>query len=104
MAEIRWSMTAESDLRQIEEFIAKDSPFHAVNFVGRLVESAEMLKATPMLGRIVPEFSRRSLRELLVRQYRVVYLFRNDTVTVLRVVHGARDLVKLIQREPWELG
>ena len=103
MAEVRWSMTAESDLRQIEEFIAKDSPVHAVNFVGRLVESAEMLQATPMLGRIVPEFSRRNLRELLVRQYRVVYLFRNDTVTVLRVVHGARDLVKLIQREPWEL-
>ena len=56
-----------------------------------------------MLGRIVPEFSRRNLRELLVRQYRVVYLLRSDTVTVLRVVHGARDLVKLIQREPWEL-
>ena len=54
MAEIRWSMTAESDLRQIEEFIAKDSRFHAVNFVGRLVDSAEVLKATPMLGRIVP--------------------------------------------------
>jgi len=96
-------MTAESDLRRIEEFIAKDSPLHAVNFVGRLVESAEKLKATPMLGRIVPEFSRRNLREILVRDYRVVYLLRRGTVTVLRVVHGARDLTKLIQREPWEL-
>lgn len=103
MAEIRWSLTAENDLRRIEEFIARDSPLHAVDFVNRIIESVEKLRTAPMIGRTVPEFNRRNLREVLFRQYRVVYLLRGDTATVLRVVHGARDLTRLIQREPWEL-
>ncbi len=39
MAEIRWSLTAENDLREIERFIAKDSILHAVNFIDQLAES-----------------------------------------------------------------
>lgn len=96
-------MTAENDLRRIEEFIARDSPLHAVDFVNRIIDSVEKLRTAPMIGRIVSEFNRRNLREVLFRQYRVVYLLRRETAIVLRVVHGARDLTRLIQREPWEL-
>ncbi|MER3423629.1 MAG: hypothetical protein C4293_10750 [Nitrospiraceae bacterium] len=63
MAAIRWSLTAASDLRQIEEFIARDSVLHAVNFIDRLVESTEKLRSSPKIGRIVPEFNREDLRE-----------------------------------------
>lgn len=103
MAELRWSLTAGDDLREIEEYIASDSVLHAVNFVDRLVESAGRLGAAPRIGRVVPEFGREDLREVLFRGYRIVYLLRGDTVTVLRVVHGARDLAGLAEREPWEL-
>ena len=41
MAEIRWSLTPEGDLQEIEEYIARDSVLHAVNFIDRLVESTE---------------------------------------------------------------
>lgn len=102
MAEISWSLTAGNDLQKIEEFIAKDSALHAVAFVDRLIESAEKLKTSPHIGRIVPEFNRQDLREVLCRGYRVVYLSSSDTVTVLRVVHGARDLAALARREPWD--
>ena len=56
MAELRWSLAAERDLRSIEEFLAKDSRLRAVAFVDRLVRSVEMLRSTPQLGRVVPEF------------------------------------------------
>lgn len=101
MAEVRWSLTAEEDLRAIEDFIAKDSVLHAVNFIDRLIEAAQHLAVSPNVGRIVPEFNREDLRELLFRAYRIVYQVRGDTVTVLRVVHGARDLARLVRREPW---
>ncbi|MBI2197833.1 MAG: type II toxin-antitoxin system RelE/ParE family toxin [Candidatus Rokubacteria bacterium] len=48
-------------------------------------------------------FGREDLREVLFRGYRIVYWLRGDTVTVLRVVHGARDLAGLAEREPWQL-
>jgi plasmid stabilization system protein ParE len=95
-------LTAENDLREIEEYIARDSVLHAVNFVDRLVESTDKLAVSPRAGRVVPEFGREELREVLFRGYRVVYLLRGDTVTVLRVVHGARDLASLMAREPWD--
>lgn len=104
MAEIRWSLTTSGDLQELEDFIARDSVLHAVNFINRIVEVAGKLRSTPQLGRVVPEFGREDLRELLFRGYRIVYLLKDDAVTILRVVHGGRDLADLVRREPWQIG
>ncbi len=104
MAQVRWSLTAGNDLQNIEDFIARDSVLHAITFVDRVVESAETLLKTPQIGRMVPEFNRTDLRELIFRDYRIVYLVQNDEVFILRVVHGSRDLLALVRREPWDIG
>jgi plasmid stabilization system protein ParE len=54
MAQVRWSLTAGSDLQDIEDFIARDSVLHAIAFVDRVVESAETLLKNPRIGRVVP--------------------------------------------------
>ena len=104
MAEVRWSLTASQDLQELEDFIARDSVLHAVNFTDRVVEAAEKLQSVPQQGRVVPEYGRPDLRELVFRGYRIVYLLKEDVVTILRVVHGARDLADLVRKEPWEIG
>ena len=103
MAEVRWSVSAADDLRAIEEWIARDAPRHAVEFVDHLVDAATKLKRMPRSGRVVPEFGRRDVREVVFRGYRIVYLVRPRVVTVLRVVHGARDLKSLREGEGWSL-
>ena len=65
MAQVRWSLTAGNDLQDIEDFIARDSVLHAITFVDRIVESTETLLKTPQIGRIVPEFTRPDLREVI---------------------------------------
>ncbi len=104
MAQVRWSLTAGSDLQGIEDFIARDSILHAITFVDCIAESADTLLKTPHIGRMVPEFNRTDLRELIFRGYRIVYLLQEDSVFILRVVHGSRDLLALIRREPWDIG
>ena len=101
MADVRWSLSAADDLESIENYVARDSVAHAIRFVDRLIESAETLADAPRRGRVVPEYRREELRELICRGYRVVYRLQDDVVTVLRVVHGARDLVALFRGEPW---
>ena len=101
MAEVRWSLTAANDLEELEDFIARDSVLHAISFIDRIVQSADKLESSPSLGRIVPEFGRPELRELLFRGYRIVYLSKEEGVTILRVVHGARDLAEFARKEPW---
>ncbi len=102
MAEIRWSLKAETDLQAIEEFIAKDSALPAVALVNRLVKAVESLAVAPKLGRVVPELAQERVREIVCRGYRLVYLVEQEDVTVLRVVHGARDFGSLARREPWD--
>jgi plasmid stabilization system protein ParE len=76
-------------------------PLNAIEFTDRLVSSVEKLDDAPRLGRIVPEFDREPLRELIFRGYRIVYRVEGTIVTILRVVHAARDLRRLANREPW---
>jgi len=71
MAEIGWSVKAAKDLRAIEDYSARDSPLYAVHFVNRLVAAAERLQTHPLRGRVVPEYDRQDLRELIFRSYRL---------------------------------
>jgi toxin ParE1/3/4 len=103
MAEVRWSLTASQDLQELEDFIARDSVLHAVEFIDRIVEATDHLTKSPIIGREVPEFGRPDVRELLFRAYRIVYFLKDDAVTILRVVHGARDFGDLVRKEPWEI-
>jgi toxin ParE1/3/4 len=52
---VRWSGPARMDLKQIHDYIAKDSRYYAKNVVQRIVEKAEELVDFPEIGRIVPE-------------------------------------------------
>jgi plasmid stabilization system protein ParE len=101
MAEIRWTLTAEEDLRLLEDWISRDSPLNAINFTDRMVESVERLSGAPLIGRVVPEFDQEHLHELIFKGYRVVYSVDQSLVTILRVLHGARDIRRLATREPW---
>lgn len=104
MAQLRWSLGAEQDLVEIGEFVAKDSVLYAVNLIDRLITGAEKLQAAPLLGRVVPEYGREDLREVIVRNYRIVYLVREDEVVMVRVVHGARDFRAALGPQPWLIG
>src|SRR5262249_57915041 len=84
MAQVRWSLTAASDLQDIESFIARDSILHAISFVDRIVAATDKLSDSPHLGRVVPEFNRPDLRELILGSYRIVYLLKDDAVMILR--------------------
>ena len=85
MAQICWSSAAEDDLKAIEEIIAKDSIFHAITFVDRLITSVERLSDDPFIGRVVCEFSQEDMREVIYKNYRLVYRLREDLVTILAV-------------------
>ena len=94
MAGVRllWSARAVADLEQIAEFIALDSPASAKSFVTKVVEAVTTLETFPGAGRVVPEYDDASLRELISRNYRIVYRVREESVSVITVFHGSRLL------------
>lgn len=92
MAPITWTPKAQNDLQATYLYIARDSRPLAEAFTLRLIVAVEQLTSFPRSGRVVPEFDRPDIRELVVQKYRIVYRVREQAVEVLTIQHGARAL------------
>lgn len=100
---IVWSDVAEADLDDLYDYIARDVPYYAEQFVDRLIEAVGVLQDHPQLGRRVPEAEEREdVRELICQSYRVIYLVAAEQVHILTVIHGSRDLTGQ-EKKPWEM-
>ena len=71
--EVAWAESASDDLAEIARYIGKDSESYAAAVVRELIEAARSLDMFAQRGRLVPEYRDPSIRELLVRDYRLVY-------------------------------
>ena len=99
MAEVVWTRPALEDLRQIHQFIVRDSRQYAAITVRRLRQGVSRLGDFPTSGRVVPEFPDGPYREVLMGSYRIVYRYMQERnrVLVLAVVHGSRFLPAIIE-------
>ena len=90
--EVVWSQAATTDLESIVEHIFRDSEFYAATVARELVSATRSLATFSERGRVVPEYEDPTVRELIVRRYRLIYRVRSDRVEVLRIIHGARQM------------
>ncbi len=99
MATVIWSPRALRRLGEIWFFIAAGSETNADSVSERISQAALSLSDFPEAGRMVPEFERRDIREILVRPYRLIYRIDGNTVVIITVIHGARRIseVDLVQ-------
>ena len=91
---IFWTKEALLRLQEIEEYISRDNPIGAIEFVDKLITVAETIIDNPQKGRIVPELSLENIRELLYQNYRIVYLVKKNSVDMLTVFEGHQLLKK----------
>jgi len=56
-----------------------------------VIAAAESLAVFSGRGRVVPETRSRSIREIFVYRYRLLYRTSAEQVEVLAVLHGAMD-------------
>lgn len=89
---IVWTLRSREDLRDIASFIAKDNPEAALRLGDLIFERVDSLEKFPEFGRIVPERNQPAIREIVVKNYRIIYRVRKNekVVEILRVWHGAR--------------
>lgn len=70
--EITWTESASDDLARIAAYIANDSESYAATIVRELTAAARSLDVLAERGRVVPEYRESTIRQLLVRDYRLV--------------------------------
>lgn len=95
MVNIKLELDAREDMRQIEEYISKDSVYYANKTIEGIVEKTKYLSMFPYMGRKIPEFNNTNFRELIYKSYRILYRV-NSNVYILKIFHHSRDILNSI--------
>ena len=73
MHALRWTEHAVAQLEAVADYVSLSSPVYAEHLVDRIARRLEQACEFPESGRVVPEFARPEIRELIERPYRLVY-------------------------------
>ena len=93
MVKITWTEASIEDLKEIFDYIAEDSVRYATITTSKIYQIAQVISNKPHIGRIVPEFNEKLIRELITDNYRIIYRIKSEIqVDILRVYHTARLL------------
>jgi toxin ParE1/3/4 len=99
-----FAAAARADLREAVAWIARDNPAAARGLRDAAVRAAERIGANPFIGATRPRLGADRFRFLLLTGYSyvVVYTADTDPPRVLRVLHTARDLPRILaELDPW---
>lgn len=89
---MKWSEPAKQDLKQIFDFIARDTDRYAHKVTMEIVDRSEGLGRFPEMGKSLPEMNDPSIRELPIYSYRLIYRVSLSEVVILAIVHSRREL------------
>ncbi len=84
---IKWSPLSLDKLTSIVNYISEDQPTAAETLVNAIFQALERLSDFPKSGRIVPELENPKYREILVKNYRLIYSIVDDVVYILTIRH-----------------
>ena len=91
MVKIVLSKTARFYLKEIVDYISRDSVKYALLEKKKIQEAVDKIPGQPLSGRIVPELNNESLRELIFRNYRIIYEIASEKqINILTIHHHAR--------------
>jgi plasmid stabilization system protein ParE len=93
-----WTNEVYEDIESTAEYISKDSPFYASAFVEEVLLAGKSLNQFPERGRQVPEMNDDNIREIFVKKYRLIYKIKKNQIIILALIHGARDLAALWEK------
>ena len=93
MVQINWTRQSLEDLKDIFEYISRDSEKYAKFQVIKLRNRVKILSSHNYSGKMIPEIKIENIRELIEGNYRIIYkIVSSDRIDILTVHHSSRDL------------
>ena len=89
---IKWTQKAQSDLVGIARYIQADNVDAAKRLLINLRKRVLLLQDNVFLGRVVPEVSNKMIREVIYKNYRIIYRIKSDTIEIITVFEGHKLL------------
>lgn len=92
MAGVVFTQSAQTDLLEAWLFIAEENQTAADRTLDAIERQAQALSSQPLIGRARPELAEGVRSWPTSTPYILYYLTDNNNVTILRVLHHARDI------------
>jgi len=92
MPRLLFTQSAQSDLLEAWLFIAEDNPEAADRVLSTIEKEAKTLLVQPLMGRARPELTQGVRSWPTSTRYILYYVPTPEGITVLRVLHHARDI------------
>ena len=89
-----WKPQAEKDLEAIEDYFLQVAPDYAEIIVDEIKTRVQQVEEFPRIGRMVPDMYDPAIREVLYRNYRIVYYVpesETDHIEILTVFHSSKQ-------------
>lgn len=87
---------ALKDLEEIHDYIAGENSPAALRLLNLIEKKCESLTKTPTMGRLREELAP-GLRSLPVKKFVIFYRQNKGRIEIIRMLHGARDIVALFE-------
>ena len=94
MAKLVIAPSAQQDLSDIYDYIARDKPIAAANWVEKIEGKRKLIATTPEFGERRPEYGA-DVRSSVVGRYVISFRPIEDGIEVARVIAGDRDIRSL---------
>lgn len=95
MVRIIWTELALDDLKNIHDYVSRESHVYAIRLVDKIIGRVQQLEIFPESGKIVPEFGEKSIKELIEGNYRIIYKIHSEYIGISRIHHSARLLYRI---------
>lgn len=90
------SPEAADDLRTIGAHIAEDNPLRARSFVAELQTACHQLLQMPRAFPVVASHDNAALHRRAFKGYLIFYRAGEDRLEIVRIIHSARDHMRLL--------
>lgn len=96
---LRLLSIAEQDFLDILEYLAAENLPAAQTVTDHLEKQLQSLQRHPLMGKVPTDtkLARMGYRVLVAGNYLIFYKVRGKTVLVYRIIHGARDILPLLE-------
>jgi antitoxin ParD1/3/4 len=96
MTEFVLTPAAEGDLLKIIEYLEGDNPSAVLKVVDALDDAMQRLADNPGIGHLRPDLTDQDVRFWSVFKYLVIYRPDTKPLQIVRVLHGRRDVKRLL--------
>lgn len=91
--------TAEREMAAIGDYIAESNQARAIRFVNELLDSCLEIGQMPEAFPLVEGLAERGIRRRVFGRYLIFYIADEKAVSIVHILHGARDVVSILGAE-----